>query len=68
MADNEPTPDARITNPESDLAEISRLLAQTIQAVERNNRVMVWQIIIFAVVMAGTAIGTLSFLFPLASR
>jgi hypothetical protein len=68
MANNKLTSEARTTNPESDLAEISRLLAQTIQAVERNNRMKIWQIVIFAIVMTGTAIGTLSFLFPMSSR
>jgi hypothetical protein len=67
MADDKLTPDARIANLESDFAEISRLLAQTIQAVKRNNRMKIWQIIIFAIVMAGTAIGTL-LLFPISSR
>ena len=68
MADNKLTAAAQANNPESDLAEISRLLAQTIQAIERNNRMKIWQIIIFAIVMAGTAIGTLLLLFPLSSR
>ena len=67
MAVKELTPAARVTNSESDFAEISRLLAQMIQAVERDNRMKIWQIIIFAIAMVSTAMGTL-LLFQISAR
>ena len=68
MVNNELTLNTRVTSLESEVAEISRQLSQAIQAVKRNNRMKIWQIIIFAIVMAGTAIGTLLLLFPISSR
>jgi len=62
MADNELTLRAGVSDPEKAVAELRGQLAQNNQAIAQSNRLTIWQLISFTLVMAGTLFGTLAWI------
>ena len=62
MADNELTLSARISELETQVAELQGHLTQINQSVAQGNRLTIWQFISFTLVMAGTLFGTLAWI------
>jgi hypothetical protein len=63
MAENELTLSARVRELESkagEVAEIKGQMSQINQSIAQSNRMTIWQFISFTLVMAGTFIGTLT--------
>jgi DNA anti-recombination protein RmuC len=62
MADNELTLSARISELETQVAELQGHLTQINQSVAQGNCLTIWQFISFTLVMAGTLFGTLAWI------
>lgn len=62
MTNNEFALNARVSDPEKQVAELRGQVAQSNHAVAQSNRLTIWQFISFTLVMAGTLFGTLAWI------
>lgn len=59
MTDSEVSFSTRIDNLESQFSELKSILERLNSQVKGSNRMLVWQLVIFALVMVGTLVGTM---------